>query len=544
MSDRKDYYYRQLLSESELDAGFDALEVADRALAADFAQFGITSGLSITQQIVADGTVICALGTAYDKTGKRIHLPSNQNVDLTRDFNGASTAVAGAGNTKALSIFAFFDRSLTDPRVDGNSITVYFNRAETFALRVKQSTEAVSPTRVSLDSEAILLADVRRTFGQTTFASSDIFVDRRETLVTLTAGTQKITRGNFRDAIGDLLGYYNDHIDGVADKHNANVIMYGGGNAWQDGSTNPAATVEAQLDKLINDLRSSSTGVSGAAKIGSASATNTNGSTTLALTAGSILSQFSQILGLLTSIVEVTGVKALPIVSNTSDLGPLFVTSTRIRVCIVVNDEDFGLYVWLPGSTAPLQDHFIIATTTGETGRWLNLATFLMTQGGQSGTAARLNPEVLPSQYTIYQMAEWNSGIDGMTAWETVSTISPTFQHSTTAVLDIAGCEVGDQLDITATFLATFQRGSGTNGAARCQLRGGIGAYNTMFCQRTLFPGGDDLEIQQETVSFKRVVTVGTSGTYTIRLEAYKTQAGDTFQFAGPASITCVKVRP
>lgn len=43
-------------------------------------------------------------------------------------------------------------------------------------------------------------------------------------------------------------------------------IAYGGGGAWSDGTTNPAATVEAQLDKVITDL----SGTGGGAKIGGA----------------------------------------------------------------------------------------------------------------------------------------------------------------------------------------------------------------------------------------------------------------------------------
>lgn len=45
--------------------------------------------------------------------------------------------------------------------------------------------------------------------------------------------------------------------------HQANDISYAGGPAWADSTTNPAATVEAQLDKIVTDLA----GSSGTAKI-------------------------------------------------------------------------------------------------------------------------------------------------------------------------------------------------------------------------------------------------------------------------------------
>lgn len=46
----------------------------------------------------------------------------------------------------------------------------------------------------------------------------------------------------------------------------ASNIQYGGGGAWSDGTTNPATTVEAQLDKIISDLSPTT----GGAKIGGA----------------------------------------------------------------------------------------------------------------------------------------------------------------------------------------------------------------------------------------------------------------------------------
>lgn len=68
----------------------------------------------------------------------------------------------------------------------------------------------------------------------------------------------------------------------------ANSIAYGGGPAWLDGTTNPATTVENQLDKVVTDLsvQNTKTG-SGAAKIGSEA-----GKT---VTRGSVASQIYQL---------------------------------------------------------------------------------------------------------------------------------------------------------------------------------------------------------------------------------------------------------
>lgn len=55
----------------------------------------------------------------------------------------------------------------------------------------------------------------------------------------------------------------------------AQGIAYGGGSNWADGTTNPATTVELQLDKIISDLSPTT----GSAKIGGAASTNISAGT-------------------------------------------------------------------------------------------------------------------------------------------------------------------------------------------------------------------------------------------------------------------------
>jgi hypothetical protein len=62
-----------------------------------------------------------------------------------------------------------------------------------------------------------------------------------------------------------ILSILRIHITaGTSFRHRALDIDYSGGSAWRDGVTNPAVTVEAQLDKLVTDL----TAATGALKIG------------------------------------------------------------------------------------------------------------------------------------------------------------------------------------------------------------------------------------------------------------------------------------
>jgi len=63
---------------------------------------------------------------------------------------------------------------------------------------------------------------------------------------------------------GSILAHLNDAVDA----HDGSAISYDGGPAWADGTTNPAAEVETQLDKVITDLTATTSPNSGGHKIG------------------------------------------------------------------------------------------------------------------------------------------------------------------------------------------------------------------------------------------------------------------------------------
>jgi len=160
--DRFNFYFEQLVGESDMDEVFDFAENADHALMTDNGYIGIVAGLGVTENTVPDLNVIVAVGTAYDQTGQRIRVGSPQTVDMSVDSNSVPTQVAVNGNEKWLSIFAQFERALSDPRVDGNGVTVQSRRAESFTLIVEQGAEAAPGTAASLlaaSSEPYALTD-------------------------------------------------------------------------------------------------------------------------------------------------------------------------------------------------------------------------------------------------------------------------------------------------------------------------------------------------------------------------------------------------
>jgi hypothetical protein len=295
VSNRLDYYFRQKVTEFELDTGFQYAEDADRLQNVDAGMVGVMYGLVTAAQSIPDLTVkVSGPGAAYDKSGERIATASDQNVDCSKDYLNVSTAVSTPGNEKYLSIFARFTRALSDPRTDGNQITVYFQRSESFTLRIVQGSEAAIGLGVkpSVDANDILLADIHLVNAQVSVVGGDISLTRKENLFNFISSPRSVTRGQVPAAISDLLTYYNNHVNGAADKHPAADINYAGGGNWANGTTNPAASVEAQLDKVISDLAATSD-PSGIKKLGGRARVSSFG---LNLSAGHFESQVDKIL--------------------------------------------------------------------------------------------------------------------------------------------------------------------------------------------------------------------------------------------------------
>lgn len=264
--DRRNAYYRQLVAEADVDEWFDLAENADRALMVDTGAVGIVDGLDITEAGVPNLTVECDAGAAYDQTGQRLYVPSLQVVNVAVDKDGLTTAVSNPGNIKWVSVFLKFKRTLSNPKTDGNNVTIQYDRDESFEFIVEQSTEDVAPSRPALKGDAILLADIQRNHSDTAVNNADISTTRRQWAFDVSAGSYSIKKGQAEEAVGEMLTLFNTHVTGLAASTGAALVGYNGGGTWADGTTNPATTVEAQLDKVISDLA----GATGSAKIYSA----------------------------------------------------------------------------------------------------------------------------------------------------------------------------------------------------------------------------------------------------------------------------------
>jgi len=264
MADRKNYYFKQLVTESELDAGFDQLEAADRLAISDQRLVGIFQGAGVAEAAVPNLTVdVAGPAVIYDQAGQRIFWSPTQSLDCSTDEDGNLTFVVGGGNARIISVFAEFTRTLSDSRVDGNGATIFFDRAESFKINVVAGATVAAGGEVApaLRVGQILLCDITLITAQAAILDADIDITRRQDTFVLTGTPNNQRAGTPNDA----LQAFQDQVNTIL---NAG-IGYAGGGAWADGTTNPATTVELQLDKIIADL---ATGA-GSAKIAIAAGT-------------------------------------------------------------------------------------------------------------------------------------------------------------------------------------------------------------------------------------------------------------------------------
>lgn len=177
MSDRKDFFFEQILKENDVDDAFGDMERADWNQLSDLRSIGLVAGGKVTPSGVLPQCDVDAF-VAYDSLGRRCVLPSLITVDFTNDTAGNPT-IPTAAHFRWISIVARYAKFGDDPQLDGDANTVYFLQTEGISntgdvtvdlnptnfgkLRVLSATEAASigaAARPSGLGDDVLIADL------------------------------------------------------------------------------------------------------------------------------------------------------------------------------------------------------------------------------------------------------------------------------------------------------------------------------------------------------------------------------------------------
>jgi len=177
MSDRVEPYYRQNVTEDEVEQWHDQLEAADRNIVEDTDLWGIQDDFPfvVTENGVPDFLVKVIDGRAYEEDGKRLAHSGTTLVDCAVDFVAAPTAVLNPGNENGLSIYVKFVRVASDPRVDGDGNPLNYLQEEGVEFEVRQSGEAAAPaTYPGTVGGQIKIAEITLTFGLAAILNANI----------------------------------------------------------------------------------------------------------------------------------------------------------------------------------------------------------------------------------------------------------------------------------------------------------------------------------------------------------------------------------
>jgi hypothetical protein len=190
------------------------------------AQGGVAAPASPTPNL----TIVIPETIAYDQLGQRI-FTTGDTIDCSKDSNNVSTAVSGAGNEKYVSVFILFERSLSDPQIDGNGMTVYYVQAESYQYEVVQGAEATigTATTPALVNPGLLLADIHLIHLQSQIQSTDINnVANSPVRVQFTFVIDQtpfsVVAGTVPAAIAAMLTDLNAHVNSIGTAHPATAI--------------------------------------------------------------------------------------------------------------------------------------------------------------------------------------------------------------------------------------------------------------------------------------------------------------------------------
>lgn len=176
--DRSEFYYRQIVTNAEMNEAFDDVAAMALALVADHtdgdqAMWGVFQGLTVGERTIPDPdtNVVIEDGVAYDSQGRRIPVTGGPHyLDL------AAHIPATPGDAVWVRVYVAHDTDLQDPRLDGNGDPVDYRQLDSFVLSAVAGTAAPSPVMPAIDTSKVLLATVYLPYGITQITAGYIYV--------------------------------------------------------------------------------------------------------------------------------------------------------------------------------------------------------------------------------------------------------------------------------------------------------------------------------------------------------------------------------
>jgi len=275
-----DWFYRQRVTEGEMDAGFGAVNTALLAMRTTQIE-GVWMGAlwgdppqgapPVPQEHAPQNMTVDIPGPlrAWDSLGNLLFDPTIAiNVDCSADYQGLPTAVLLDVNEKLVTICVAFDWVLSDPRVDGNGDTVYFQKDPSVVYEVYQGAEALIGAAVApaIPADRVILCDVMLNWNDLTIANADIDTDRLQIVrknydqsTTLanngvytnfpTTGFSAASGPTVGNALDEIDGWMTGHLDGTGPHHDSDDIDF------DNVVSGLAATdVKGALDEIDNTV--------------------------------------------------------------------------------------------------------------------------------------------------------------------------------------------------------------------------------------------------------------------------------------------------
>lgn len=220
--DRFNWYYRQRVSESDLDGLQDRIEAALTNLQKDLFTYGWLVGGDITP---GSGTAVSVPPhIGYDQYGQRIAWSTPQTVNLTAQKPGTP------GQSRWVLIAGRFKRALSDLRTDGHGQQVYFKEDESYEIVQRAGTAAASPSKPTKQAGDVVLGYVKVAYGATSIVAGDIDHVGKEI-----QGAHQASAIGVADAAGNFVGVdvetvleeIGGHIGSKSNPHRVTAVQVG-----------------------------------------------------------------------------------------------------------------------------------------------------------------------------------------------------------------------------------------------------------------------------------------------------------------------------